>query len=329
MINFRYHIVSLVAVFLALAIGVVMGSTVIDRVTVETLESQQHRLDVNLAKARQTNSEISGQLDDERQTNVQMAQEAAERLVPASLLDVPVLLIGMTDNEAPGYRALIEELTFAGAKVQATLWLTDRLDLQDVDDRKKLAQLLESDDQASKSLRRTALDRLGASLRSQALGGEVKDPGLIMGLKDAGFIDIDLPGESQSLGVLPGTRVIMVASPQSKDDEDLSVQDKILGESVLSLARSLVGGDQVPTDLVVAEAAAPDQKERARLIEALRDEKSLAGRFSSVDNLDQRVGRTACVLALRDLGVDSVGHYGSGVGAKRLVPAPPPTPSIP
>ena len=33
MINFRFHLVSLIAVFLALALGVVMGATVIDRAT--------------------------------------------------------------------------------------------------------------------------------------------------------------------------------------------------------------------------------------------------------------------------------------------------------
>ena len=40
MLNFRFHVVSLVAVFLALAIGIIMGSTVIDRALVDTLEEQ-------------------------------------------------------------------------------------------------------------------------------------------------------------------------------------------------------------------------------------------------------------------------------------------------
>ena len=40
MINFRFHIASLVAVFLALALGVVMGSTVVDRAIVESLRTQ-------------------------------------------------------------------------------------------------------------------------------------------------------------------------------------------------------------------------------------------------------------------------------------------------
>ena len=40
MINFRFHLVSLIAVFLALALGVVMGSTVIDRAVVNGLENR-------------------------------------------------------------------------------------------------------------------------------------------------------------------------------------------------------------------------------------------------------------------------------------------------
>lgn len=40
MINFRYHVISIVAVFLALGIGIVMGSTVIDRAIVNSLENR-------------------------------------------------------------------------------------------------------------------------------------------------------------------------------------------------------------------------------------------------------------------------------------------------
>ena len=40
MINIRYHIVSITAVFLALGIGVALGSTFLDRVTVNVLDDQ-------------------------------------------------------------------------------------------------------------------------------------------------------------------------------------------------------------------------------------------------------------------------------------------------
>ena len=40
MINFRFHLISLIAVFLALAVGVVMGYAVLGSPTVETLQGR-------------------------------------------------------------------------------------------------------------------------------------------------------------------------------------------------------------------------------------------------------------------------------------------------
>ena len=40
MINFRFHVVSLIAIFLALALGVVIGAGVIDRGVVDTLNNR-------------------------------------------------------------------------------------------------------------------------------------------------------------------------------------------------------------------------------------------------------------------------------------------------
>ena len=40
MINFRFHVVSLIAIFLALALGVVIGAGVIDRGVVDTLDNR-------------------------------------------------------------------------------------------------------------------------------------------------------------------------------------------------------------------------------------------------------------------------------------------------
>ncbi|MBV9932696.1 MAG: copper transporter, partial [Actinobacteria bacterium] len=54
MINFRYHLVSLTAVFLALAIGIAMGATVVDQATVKLLRSQ---LDSVRTRANNTNTQ--------------------------------------------------------------------------------------------------------------------------------------------------------------------------------------------------------------------------------------------------------------------------------
>jgi len=56
LINFRYHVVSLIAVFLALAVGVVMGYGVLGQPTVDTL---QRRVDT----VEQRSNEIRGEND--------------------------------------------------------------------------------------------------------------------------------------------------------------------------------------------------------------------------------------------------------------------------
>ena len=45
MINFRYHLVSLTAVFLALAAGITIGAGVVDRATVTRIEGQLRNVD--------------------------------------------------------------------------------------------------------------------------------------------------------------------------------------------------------------------------------------------------------------------------------------------
>ncbi len=54
MINFRFHLASLIAIFLALALGVVVGAGVIDRGVVDTLNG---RLDSVESKANRIQGE--------------------------------------------------------------------------------------------------------------------------------------------------------------------------------------------------------------------------------------------------------------------------------
>ena len=58
MINIRYHVYSLVAVFLALAIGVAAGSTVVQRSVVDNLSSTQGRIEKNLDDLEAKNAEL-------------------------------------------------------------------------------------------------------------------------------------------------------------------------------------------------------------------------------------------------------------------------------
>ena len=76
-INFRYHLVSIVAVFLAIAIGVVIGSTVIDSATVSVLEQQQESLDNRIEDVEAENDRLNAELDRYREREEQVTEQSA------------------------------------------------------------------------------------------------------------------------------------------------------------------------------------------------------------------------------------------------------------
>ncbi len=98
MINFRFHLVSIVAVFLALAVGVVMGYGVLGQPTVDTLQNRIDTVEANAESRRKDNDELRAALD--------LANEAADQSSPFSvtdrLTDVPatVLAVRGVDEDA-------------------------------------------------------------------------------------------------------------------------------------------------------------------------------------------------------------------------------------
>jgi hypothetical protein len=66
MINLRYHIVSLTAVFLAIGIGLTLGSTFLDRATVDNLQGQLESLETRLQERDEQIDELEQGRDADR-----------------------------------------------------------------------------------------------------------------------------------------------------------------------------------------------------------------------------------------------------------------------
>lgn len=77
MINLRYHIVSVVAVFLALGIGLALGSTFVDSILVNELEDQVNQLDL----AQEEAVELKNQAEVERDLELQNNQALRTQIV--------------------------------------------------------------------------------------------------------------------------------------------------------------------------------------------------------------------------------------------------------
>ena len=342
MINFRYHIVSLIAVFLALAIGVIMGSAVIDRAIVNRLEDQQRSLGNRLKGIEGENDDLRSENGSLRTTAERLAQQGSERLLADSLTGVPVLVVAERGADTAGFNDLLSLLGTSGADQRGTIWLDDRFALDKNDERRDLAAAMhESASTPVDTLRSLALARVAAYLRDGAGAVEINDPSAtttsttagtttttqpssvtaaetFAALRDAGFVDFDAPEGSANdaaPALTPGTRLIVLSGPGAKVPPDVVA---------VPLTKLLVGttADQPPISLLAVEDRGT-QTPKVEFTVALRRDKEVAGRLSTVDNIGDFAGRLAAVLALVDLGSGRVGHYGTAPGAQRLLPAPP------
>src|SRR5690606_24122698 len=119
-INFRYHVVSLTAVFLALAIGLVVGTAALNGPLVDDLNDRVNGLSNH-------NNQLREQVDKlEQEVNSQenFAVEVAPHVLAGQLTDRRVVVVCLP--AANKYAdSVAEALEMAGAKV------TGRVDIQD------------------------------------------------------------------------------------------------------------------------------------------------------------------------------------------------------
>ncbi|MFI6792767.1 copper transporter [Nonomuraea sp. NPDC050383] len=312
MIDFRYHLVSIVAIFLALAVGIVMGTTLLQTPAIETAK----RTSDLMAK---TNNDLRSELD------VRRGREAADdafvtaftpRLVAGALNGERVLLV-----EAPGASSTYREaqqqvLLQAGAAITGRVTLTDKfLDAKNQGVIDGLVTQLKPRDMAlapSAGAYDKAAALLAATLvttdQAQAGTANPATAAVLGGFEAGGLLSIDDEPAKRS------TLVVMFAPERAFEGDKAEPQ----AAALLSLARGLdaAGKGTVIAGSVTAASA-------GGLITAARDDSDLIKRVSTVDNVDMPAGRTAIVYALREQLDGRAGQYGIGANATAPMPAVP------
>jgi copper transport outer membrane protein MctB len=313
-INLRYHIVSLVAVFLALAVGVLMGSTVLDRGTVALLESSSGQLKGNLDRYRGENEQLRAELGQWRQYGqLILAGEVADRLRGRS-----VVLVDTDQVDDPTRDAVRTALREAGAAYDGRItFAADRIALDETGDRNTLGGLLQVDDDDPAVLQRALVDKLAARLLapSGVPGNErdfPNDP--LTALRSGNFVaDLDLTDQfTQGTTPFPrpGTMFVVIGPTKVPPAPPA---DRFL----IPLAGRLATGSGAPVAAV--EAAGPTS-----WLGGLRDNDLVSGRVASVDNVDLVPGQIALVQALQQgINGQPPGHYGTKDGATKLLPEEP------
>src|SRR5437899_100775 len=189
MVNFRFHVISLVAVFLALGVGVLMGSTAIDQATVKGLKnnlaSYKHRSEAERQRANQLSDELS-HWD-------KFAEQARDQLLPGRLAGVPVLVVAVQGVAHDRVTDIHTWLGQSEADDQGTLWLQSKLAVSRTGDSQQLAQVLGTTTTRPDSLRREAVGQLSTVLVRSPSAPTTSPAPLLTQLRQAGFVDYDSP----------------------------------------------------------------------------------------------------------------------------------------
>ena len=314
MVNFRFHLVSLVAVFLALGIGIIVGSTVIDQATVQGLERNVDALERQRDDARDERDAARREVARWEELDAELPGD----VVAGRLADVPVLVVAVDGVERDFVDRAHRWLAAAGAVDQGTIWLTEKLSAAEAPDRRSLATIVGSSASRPEAVQRAALTALADVLAPPLIPEPTVAPEttpsapILVPLRDAGFVRYDSPeGTTVDVAGVPrrGSRVVVVSGAGARLSD---------GDVAVPLAHLLA--ERAGTSVVAAEGATGEDAERAVFVGAIRDDGELRARVSTVDDLDLPYGQLALVLALEDLAGGAVGHY--GLAADRLLPSP-------
>lgn len=121
MIDFRYHLVSLISVFLALAVGIALGAGPLKETIGDTLTGQVDQL-------RTERDELRTQLDAaavDRASADAFADAAGTELVAGTLAERRVAVVALGEVDGDSLAAVEERLTESGASVSARVKLTE------------------------------------------------------------------------------------------------------------------------------------------------------------------------------------------------------------
>lgn len=306
MISFRQHVVTIVAVFLALALGMLAGSAFIQPRLVETLET---RVDEQLGTIADLRDRV-GQLDDRLAAEQAFNDVALPHLTEGRLLGQDVVVIaqeGVEEEVIDGTRQALEE---AGATA-VVLSARESLAPQEPDEQTALAELLELPGAEPTDLPRLAAEALADRLASDDRRADPEGTGLLHRLLAEGYLaPVDANISDATLETLGGPDQLVVVLGGGGPVEPLMAPEDFavpLVERLAELGLAVGAGESVGTALPFV---------------TLLREGGVDG-LVTVDDLDESRGGAALVLGLeRLLQTGQGGAYGVKGDAVPLPPLP-------
>ena len=311
MIDFRYHLVSLIAVFLAIALGIVIGTTQLNGKVLDDLRGQVSSLEQDKRDLEDNTQQLKTQQDNSEA----FTTAVAPALVGGSLTGRSVALV-ITDDQVSS--DTVDEVTAligqAGGTVSGTIRLTPAY--SDPSKASALENYVTGGGLPTSVTLPTNGDagQLVASVLAQVLMAKVAGPApttadlssVLAGLTSLEVLSAD------SASVTPANFAVVLTAGAFKG-ADADERNAALAE--LAAALDAAGEGAVVAGNTVS---AGDQG----LVGVVRNDPATSAAVSTVDNVDTIAGQISAVLALGSERDGTSGKYGTGQDTQPVPPVP-------
>jgi hypothetical protein len=307
-VNFRFHLISLVAVFLSLAIGVSLGAGFVGEAATEQLQEDIQDVRKQNGIVRDENLELRAALDDAEA----FAVGVRDWMIDGALRAQEIVFVRFDHTDTALTDAAATAVEEADGAVASTLTVTDKLALGSPEELEELATILGSAGTDPVDIRSEMAERLGllmaqAARRSPSstdAGPGSRLESFAEQLQDAGFLGVERDEERDI--VPPDAMFVILGGGSGRP-----------GFNAWRFATDLAGG---LLDFGAGVAIVERSDSAWNLVRRVREDEDISGSVVTVDHGDATAGQIALVLglALADQGV--TGHYGSDEGASAQVP---------
>ncbi|MBR7742092.1 copper transporter [Phycicoccus sp. BSK3Z-2] len=309
MIDFRYHIVSIVSIFIALAVGIVLGAGPLQGEIGSTLQSE-------VAGLRDDKTALNEDLDRARaeldQRDAYLAAVSG-RVLQGALEGQRVALVVLPGADGAVSESVVEAVDSAGGRVTSTTSVANEWVTQEAEaaaSRDELVAEVASGagvDLSSGGDGRPEDVLLSRLLtRTATLGDLGPDDGVaaeaMQRLAEGGVLSFDADEFSRAeMAVVVGGAVT-----DGTEEEQQAVAERWAG-----LADTL----QVASRGAVVASDTSAEAEGVSVVATVRDDADAADTVSTVDDAGDPAGLASVVFALVEQAGGGSGHYGVGPGA--------------
>lgn len=310
MIDFRYHLVSIISVFLALAVGIVLGAGPLQANLGDQLSDQV----AALRTEKQTLNDKLATSEKLVDASDEYAAAVQQRVVKGRLSGHRAVVVVLPSADGTMATDLEGVVTQSGAVLTGTVTIgPDWFDPTQAADRAQAAKEaataygLESSATGDELLIQVLTD---LTVSTSDTGTSAQRTAALKVLVDADLVD------SSVAELAPADLAVVVSADYAGTESVVTARS----DAVRALVTSFAGQTRATVVAGGETVAAAGQPVTSNAVQAVREKSETAAIVSTVDHARAGDGPATVVLAIEGVLDERVGHYGVAAGATATVP---------